>query len=81
VAVIGVASERWGEEVRAVASLQPDYRSSPELAATLIDYCRAQLAHFKCPKRVVFVDALPRDDSGKLSRRKVRAKYRSDAAS
>lgn len=76
VAVIGVPSASWGEEVKAVVSLQSDYGPSPELAATLIDYCRAQLAHFKCPKSVAFVDALPRDDSGKLSRRKVRATYR-----
>jgi long-chain acyl-CoA synthetase len=81
VAVIGVPNESWGEEVKAVACLRPDQRPSAELAATLIDYCRARLAHFKCPKSVVFTDTLPRDDSGKLSRRKVRAKYRQESES
>ncbi|HTU62079.1 MAG TPA: hypothetical protein VMF89_26660, partial [Polyangiales bacterium] len=76
VAVIGVPNERWGEEVKAAVCLQPSHSASAELAASLIEYCRAHLAHFKCPKSVVFVATLPRDDSGKLSRRKVRAQYR-----
>lgn len=79
VAVVGVPNESWGEEVKAVVSLEPDQRPSAELAATLIEHCRVHLAHFKCPKSLVFVDALPRDDSGKLSRRKVRAQYRRES--
>jgi acyl-CoA synthetase (AMP-forming)/AMP-acid ligase II len=72
VAVIGVPSERWGEEVKAVivrekgASLTED---------ELIAFARTQIAGFKTPKSVDFVEALPRNPSGKLLKKELREPY------
>jgi fatty-acyl-CoA synthase len=41
----------------------------------LIDNCRGRLAHLKCPKSVDFVSDLPREPTGKLLKKKVRAQY------
>jgi long-chain acyl-CoA synthetase len=51
-------------------------RRTPELAAELMEFCRAHLAHFKCPRTVDFVDQLPREDTGKIFKRKLRDQYR-----
>jgi long-chain acyl-CoA synthetase len=76
VGVIGAPNPEWGEEVKAVAELQPGRTPTPELAAELIEYCRARLAHYKCPRSVDFVEALPRYDNGKLYKEKLRERYR-----
>ena len=76
VGVIGVPSVEWGEEVKAVATLQGGWAASPQLRAELIDYCRGRLAHYKCPRSVDFVDELPRHDNGKLYKHKLRESYR-----
>jgi long-chain acyl-CoA synthetase len=76
VGVIGVPNAEWGEEVKAVAMLRQGYESSPQLAAELMGYCRARLAHYKCPRSVDFVDELPRFDNGKLYKHKLRESYR-----
>jgi long-chain acyl-CoA synthetase len=75
VAVIGVPNEEFGEEVKAVVVPAPDHVPGPELAAELIDACRASLAHYKCPKTVDFVDELPRAENGKLYKRQLRDRY------
>jgi long-chain acyl-CoA synthetase len=75
-AVIGVPDEEWGEVVVAVVELRAGAGGSDSLAAALIEHCRALLAHFKCPRRVDFVDRLPRTDSGKLYKRRLRDDYR-----
>jgi acyl-CoA synthetase (AMP-forming)/AMP-acid ligase II len=62
-AVIGVPSERWGESVKAVVVLRQDRSASAE---ELIEHVRANLAHYKAPSSVDFVDALPRNPSGKV---------------
>jgi long-chain acyl-CoA synthetase len=49
------------------------------LAAELMEHCRARLAHYKCPRRVDFVDVLPRAESGKLYKRRLRDEYRARA--
>jgi long-chain acyl-CoA synthetase len=76
VGVIGVPNTEWGEEVKAVATLQCGWVRSTELTAELIAYCRNRLAHYKCPKSVDFVDELPRHDNGKLYKQKLRESYR-----
>jgi acyl-CoA synthetase (AMP-forming)/AMP-acid ligase II len=75
VAVFGVPNEEFGEEVKAV--VQPlDWRDAgPELEAELIDFCRADLAHYKCPRSIDFDPELPRLDSGKLYKRLLRDRY------
>jgi acyl-coenzyme A synthetase/AMP-(fatty) acid ligase len=75
VAVIGVPDDEMGEAVKAVVELADPGAASPELAAELLAYCRAELATYKCPKSVDFVDALPREDNGKLYKRLVREPY------
>ena len=75
IAVIGVPNEDLGEEVKAVVQLAEPDNASPELAQELIDYCRASLAHFKCPRTVDFVTELPRYPTGKLYKRIIRDAY------
>jgi acyl-CoA synthetase (AMP-forming)/AMP-acid ligase II len=74
VAVIGVPNEDMGEEVKAVV-VPRDADPGPSLEAELIDYCREHIAHYKCPRSVEFVDELPRTETGKMAKRKLRAKY------
>jgi long-chain acyl-CoA synthetase len=79
-AVIGVPDDEWGELVVAVVELRDGAVASPELADELIAHCRDRLARFKCPRRVDFTDALPRTDSGKLYKRRLRDEYRARAS-
>ena len=79
-AVIGIPDEEWGESVLAVVELRDGVEAGEALAAELIEHCRSHLAHFKCPRRVEFVDLLPRADSGKLYKRRIRDEYRARAA-
>jgi long-chain acyl-CoA synthetase len=75
-ATIGVPDAEWGESVKAVVELQDGVAATPELAQELVDFSRARLARFKCPRTVDFVDALPREDTGKIFKRKLRDQYR-----
>jgi long-chain acyl-CoA synthetase len=72
---VGVPNDDWGEEVKTVIEPKGGIEASDELAAELIVHCRAHLAHYKCPRSIDFTDALPRQDSGKIYRRKVRDPY------
>jgi fatty-acyl-CoA synthase len=72
VAVIGVPSERWGEEVKAIVALKTGAIATAE---ELIAHCGAQLAGFKKPKTIAFVEKLPRNLTGKILRRELREKY------
>ena len=76
VATIGVPDEEWGEAVKAVVQPAEGVAGTDELAAELMDFCRQHLAHFKCPRSVDFVAELPREDSGKIFKRKLREQYR-----
>jgi acyl-coenzyme A synthetase/AMP-(fatty) acid ligase len=49
--------------------------AGPELEAELLAHCRSELATYKCPRSIDFVDELPRDDSGKLYKRLLRERY------
>ena len=72
VAVIGVPDEDWGEVPMCVAVLKPGETCTPE---ELMEYCRANLASFKRPRAVVFVDELPRNPMGKVLKRVLREQY------
>jgi len=71
VAVVGRPDERWGEVPVAFVARRPE-ATATVTADDLIDHCRGQLAKFKVPKAVVFVDALPRNPSGKVLKRELR---------
>jgi len=71
-AVIGVPHERWGEEIKAIVVLKPGAAAKPH---EILAAARGQIAPFKIPKTVDFVDALPRTPSGKIQKAKLRAPY------
>ncbi len=76
VATIGVPDEEWGEVVLAVVQPAPGTVPDDELAGELVAFCRDHLAHYKCPRQVDFVAELPREDTGKIFKRKLREQYR-----
>ena len=75
VAVIGVPDEKWGETVKALVVLSEN-ESTDE--ATLIPYCRENLAHYKCPTSVDFLEELARTTTVKLQKFKLREPYWKD---
>ena len=72
VAVIGVPDDKWGESVRAIVVKKPGAEVS---ADEIIAYARQQIASYKSPKSVEFIDVLPRNASGKILRRQLREPY------
>jgi long-chain acyl-CoA synthetase len=71
-AVIGVPDERWGETVKAIVVVAPGHTLD---AKSVMEHCRSRLAHYKCPTSVDATDALPRNPSGKILKRELRAPY------
>jgi acyl-CoA synthetase (AMP-forming)/AMP-acid ligase II len=69
VAVIGVPDDTWGEVVKAVVGLK---QGTTATETGIIDFCRKRLAHFKCPKSVDIVEALPRNPTGKILKKDLR---------
>ena len=72
VAVIGVPSEKWGEAVKACVVLAEGKNVSQD---EIIAFARERIAGYKLPKSVDFIDALPRNPSGKILRRELREPY------
>ncbi len=72
VAVIGVPHDKWGETAKAVVVRKPGVEVTDH---EIIDYARERLARFKCPTTVDWVDALPRNPSGKILKKDLRAPY------
>ncbi|AYC43497.1 acyl-CoA synthetase [Streptomyces griseorubiginosus] len=70
VAVIGLPDERWVEAVTAVVVPRGEVTE-----AELLTHAREKLSHFKAPKRVLFVDELPRNASGKILKRELRDRF------
>ena len=71
VAVIGIPDEKWGETGHRARGPRPRRSTAEELVA----HCRKWLAGYKCPKRIDFVDELPRTATGKLQKFKLREPF------
>ena len=71
-AVVGVPDEERGMVVKAFVVLKPGYTESPETIKALQDHVKAMLAPFKYPRQVAFLSKLPRTETGKLQRFKLR---------
>jgi 2-aminobenzoate-CoA ligase len=70
--VVGVADEERGQAVKAFVVLAAGVERSDETARLLQEFVKSQLAPYKYPRRVEFVDALPRTETGKLQRFRLR---------
>jgi fatty-acyl-CoA synthase len=72
VAVIGLPDAKWIEAVTAVVVAKPGHRVDER---SVMAHCQGKLAPFKQPKRIIFCEALPKNPSGKLLKRELRARY------
>ncbi len=72
VAVIGIPDDHWGEAVKAVVAFLPGKQATGQ---EIIEFTRERIAHYKCPRTVDIVDALPRNPVGKILKRTLRAPY------
>ena len=76
-AIIGIPDDRWGETGKAVLVLKPGHSLE---ADAVIAHCLANLAKFKVPQSVEFIEALPRNATGKVLKRVLRERYVSASA-
>ena len=67
--LVGMPDEQYGELPTAVIVMRPGISTTAE---DIINFCRDRLAAFKCPRSVVFADALPATATGKVARRQLR---------
>jgi len=75
--VIGLPDPRWGEVVTAVVTLRPGETLTED---DVINAAKGVLPHFKAPKRVIFVDELPKTSTGKIQKSVLRQQYARDQA-
>jgi len=75
VAVFGIPDEDWGEQIKAVVQPAEGVPAGEDLAAEILASLDGRLARMKWPKSIDFSDELPRDPSGKLLKRRLRAPY------
>ena len=74
-AVFGAPNDDLGEEVKAVVQLMPNFRPCADITDELMAFCRANLAHHKCPRSIDFEAELPRLPTGKLYKGPLRERY------
>jgi fatty-acyl-CoA synthase len=75
--VIGVPSEQWGEVGMAIIAVKPGHTATDE---EIHAHCAANLARFKCPRLIRYVDALPRNATGKIHKPTLRQQFGSPGA-
>ena len=75
VAVFGIPDEEWGESVAAVVQPEAGAAPGPDLSASILASLEGRLARMKWPKRIDFIEQMPRDPSGKLLKRRLRDSY------
>jgi acyl-CoA synthetase (AMP-forming)/AMP-acid ligase II len=75
-AVIGVPDPYWIERVHALVVLKGDAQAAEE---DIISFCKEQIASYKAPKTVEFVESLPKNPQGKILKKEIRLKYRKGA--
>ena len=73
VAVVGVVHPRWVEAVTAVVKLKAGANATE---ADIMEHCRNKLSSFKIPKKIVFVEALPKTPTGKILKRQMRESFK-----
>lgn len=71
-AVIGVLDDKWGESGMAIVVCKPGVTLEP---SAIIAHCQANLAKFKVPRQVAFIEALPRNAAGKVLKRELRLQF------
>jgi acyl-CoA synthetase (AMP-forming)/AMP-acid ligase II len=71
-AVIGVPDQKWGEAVKGIVVLKPGQQATEQ---EIIQFCKGRVAHYKAPKSIDFIEALPRTGSGKIHKKNLRDKY------
>lgn len=72
VAVLPVPDAKWGEVPKALVVLKPGAKATE---AEILDFCRANLAHYKAPRSVEFFESLPKTGTGKVLKKELRKKY------
>jgi acyl-CoA synthetase (AMP-forming)/AMP-acid ligase II len=75
VAIVGVPDPKWGEAIKAVVAVVPEKSTTEK---DLISFCKDNIASYKKPKSVDFVDEWPKSNYGKILKREIRAKYWKD---
>jgi acyl-CoA synthetase (AMP-forming)/AMP-acid ligase II len=73
--VIGVPDEEWGESVKAVVVLKPDFKETVG-EADLIEFCKTKLAGYKKPRSIDFIGELPKNAAGKIDKAQLKRFYK-----
>jgi fatty-acyl-CoA synthase len=71
-AVVGVPDTKWGEAVKGIVVLKSGQKATDQ---EIIQFCKERMAHYKAPKSIDFIEALPRTGSGKIHKKGLKDKY------